>query len=50
MESKGVCVITRIPRGMRVADLRHIFRNFGVERIFLKSNSNKISKRKKRNY
>lgn len=50
-EEKGICYLSRIPPRMRVIDLRNLFRNYGVDRIFLKPlNRKKKSKKRKRNY
>ena len=35
---------------MRVNDIRHYFRNYGVDRIYFRSKEKKISKKKRRNY
>lgn len=51
VNTKGICLISKIPPGMQVAHLRNILSNHGVERIFLNPyQKKKISKRKQRNY
>ena len=50
-KEKGcVCKLTNIPPGMNVTDVRNYFSNYGLEKLYLHSDSKRTSKKKTRNY
>ena len=53
MESQDngtVVKLTTIPPGMNVTDVRNYFSSYGIEKLFLHSDSKRTSKKKVRNY
>lgn len=45
-----VCKVTNLPPGITVAEVRNYFSDYGIEKLYLHSDSKRTSKKKARNY